>query len=57
MADGRKELGSQTYDQHLEELIEAEQITAGTKRAALAPTGPAPVISYSRRGPGKAASK
>lgn len=57
MADGRKELGTQTYDQHLEELVEAEQITADTKRAALAPTGVSPIISYGRRGPGKAASK
>jgi twitching motility protein PilT len=36
MADGRKDLGTQTYDQHLEELVEAGQITADTKRAALA---------------------
>ena len=36
MADGHKELGTQTYDQHLEELIEADQITEDTKRAALA---------------------
>jgi twitching motility protein PilT len=36
MADGRKDLGTQTYDQHLEELVEAGQITADTKRTALA---------------------
>jgi twitching motility protein PilT len=39
MADGRKDLGTQTYDQHLEELVEAGQITAETKRAALAAAG------------------
>ena len=53
MADGHKELGTQTYDQHLDELIEADQITADTKRAALATAGPRPVVSYSRSGPGK----
>ena len=36
MADGHKELGTQTYEQHLDELIEADQITEETKRAALA---------------------
>ena len=36
MADGRKDLGSQTFDQHLEDLIEAGHITAETQRAALA---------------------
>jgi twitching motility protein PilT len=39
MADGRKELGSQTFDQHLEELIEANLITADTQKAALATAG------------------
>jgi twitching motility protein PilT len=39
MADGRKELGTQTYDQHLEDLMEAGQITADTKRVALASAG------------------
>jgi twitching motility protein PilT len=39
MADGRKDLGSQTYDQHLEELIKADQITADTHRTALTPAG------------------
>ena len=57
MADGRKELGTQTYDQHFAELIAADQITADTKRAALATSGPRPVITYSRRGAGKAVSK
>jgi twitching motility protein PilT len=39
MADGRKDLGSQTFEQHLEELIESGQITADTQRAALATAG------------------
>jgi twitching motility protein PilT len=39
MADGRKELGTQTYEQHLDDLIEAGQITEDTKRAALAAAG------------------
>jgi twitching motility protein PilT len=58
MADGRHELGTQTYDQHLSELVEAEQITEDTKRAALATSGTAAAaVTYSRRGPGKAASR
>ena len=64
MASGRKELGSQTYDQHLEELIEADEITANTRRAALSTTPHANVpppknatVSYSRKGPGKVISK
>ncbi len=36
MADSHKELGTQTYEQHLDELLEADQITEDTKRAALA---------------------
>jgi twitching motility protein PilT len=39
MADGRKDLGSQTYEQHLEELVESGQITEETRRAALATAG------------------
>jgi Tfp pilus assembly ATPase PilU len=39
MAESRKDLGTQTFDQHLEELIEAGQITADTQRAALATAG------------------
>jgi twitching motility protein PilT len=45
MAEGRKDVGSQTFDQHLDELIEAGQITPETRRAALATAGnafPAP---------------
>ncbi len=45
MADGRKDLGSQTFEQHLEELLEAGLITAEIQKAALATAGnvfPAP---------------
>ena len=45
MADGHKELGTQTYEQHLDELIEAEQITEDTKRAALATANQPPLVS------------
>jgi twitching motility protein PilT len=57
MADGRHELGTQTYQQHLTELVEADRITADTMRAALATSGPPAAVTYSRRGAGKAASK
>jgi twitching motility protein PilT len=48
MAESRKELGTQTFEQHLEELLEAEQITEETKRAALATVAPA-LVSTRRR--------
>ena len=48
MAESRKELGTQTFEQHLEELLEAEQITEETKRAALATVAP-PLVSARRR--------
>jgi twitching motility protein PilT len=48
MAESRKELGTQTFEQHLEELLEAEQITEETKRAALATVAPA-LMSARRR--------
>jgi twitching motility protein PilT len=54
MADSRKDLGTQTFEQHLEELHEAEQITAETKRAALAMVTPSAVGS--KRGSRQAAS-
>ena len=60
MTDGRKDLGSQTYEQHLGELVETDQITAETRRLALPQQAPDPktaTVSYSRRGPGKAVSK
>ena len=49
MAESRKELGTQTFEQHLEELLEAEQITEETKRAALATV--APPLEATRRRP------
>ncbi|HEV2083942.1 MAG TPA: PilT/PilU family type 4a pilus ATPase [Gemmatimonadales bacterium] len=48
MAESRKELGTQTFEQHLEELLEAEQITEETKRAALVTVGP-PLVGTRRR--------
>jgi twitching motility protein PilT len=47
MADGHKELGTQTYNQHLDELIEADQITEETKQAALA-TAAQPLVTSKR---------
>jgi twitching motility protein PilT len=50
MADGRKDLGSQTFEQHLEELIEAGLITAEIQKAALATAGNAfPVPKRTKR--------
>jgi twitching motility protein PilT len=50
MADSHRELGTQTYDQHLDELIEADQITGETKRAAQAiATQPAITSKRSRQ--------
>jgi twitching motility protein PilT len=54
MAESRKELGTQTFDQHLEELFEADQITEETKRAALAMVSPP--LTSARRRPRQAAS-
>jgi twitching motility protein PilT len=54
MAESRKELGTQTFDQHLEELLEAGHITQETRRAALATV--APQLVTSRRGSRQAAS-
>jgi twitching motility protein PilT len=45
MADGRGKLGSQTYEQHVEELVEAKMISSETARAALALATPAPAAS------------
>jgi len=43
MADGRKQLGTQTFEQHLEDLAEAGTISAETAKAALSMGGgPAP---------------
>jgi twitching motility protein PilT len=40
MAEGRKQTGSQTYQQHLDELVEANLITADTAKTALALSTP-----------------
>ena len=40
MADGRKQHGSQTYQQHVDELVEGNLITSDTAKAALALTTP-----------------
>ena len=43
MADGRKQLGTQTFEQHLADLADAGTITADTAKAALSMSGgPAP---------------
>jgi twitching motility protein PilT len=43
MADGRKQLGTQTFEQHLADLTDAGTITADTAKAALSMSGgPAP---------------
>jgi twitching motility protein PilT len=39
MADGRKQLGTQTFEQHLADLTEAGTITAETAKAALSMSG------------------
>jgi twitching motility protein PilT len=54
MADGRKPLGSQTYRQHLEELVEAGLISPDTAKAAHALTKPA--TPGGRRGAKQAAA-
>lgn len=50
MADGRKQHGSQTYEQHVAELIEAGTITGETARAAVAATRPAGAGKRSGKG-------
>jgi twitching motility protein PilT len=42
MADGRKQHGSQTYQQHVDELVEGNLITSETAKAALALITPPP---------------
>jgi twitching motility protein PilT len=45
MADGRKQLGTQTFEQHLADLTDAGTITAETAKAALSMSGgPAPAV-------------
>jgi twitching motility protein PilT len=53
MTESRKELGTQTFEQHLDELLEAELITPETRRAAMATVAPQLV---SKRGSRQAAS-
>ena len=48
MAEGRKQQGSQTYEQHLADLVEAGTISSETARAAVAAARPA---SGAKRGP------
>jgi len=48
MADGRKQGGSQTYEQHLAELVESGLVTEDTARAAVAVATPA--TSGNKRG-------
>jgi twitching motility protein PilT len=42
MTDGRKQLGTQTFEQHVAELVEAGLITQDTAKAALSMGAPAP---------------
>jgi twitching motility protein PilT len=58
MADGRQDVGSQTYEQHLEDLVETGHISEGTRRLALPrPDVKTTTVSYGRHGPGRAASR
>jgi twitching motility protein PilT len=50
MADGRKQQGSQTYQQHVGELVEAGLITKETGQAALALVTSAPAPASGKRG-------
>ncbi len=50
MADGKKQLGTQTYEQHLAELIDAGLITQDTAKAAVALVGASVAAPASRRG-------
>ena len=51
MADGRKQLGTQTFEQHLAELTDAGTITADTAKAALSMSGgPAPATPAKKGG-------
>ena len=50
MAEGKKQLGTQTYEQHVAELVEAGLITQETAKAAVALIGTAPQAPASKRG-------
>jgi hypothetical protein len=52
MADGRKQLGSQTYQQHLDEMVEANLISSDTARAALVLGTSAPAGKRGKQGSG-----
>jgi twitching motility protein PilT len=54
MADGRKQLGTQTFEQHVAELAEAGLITSDTAKAALATVAPPPAST--KRGSKQTAS-
>jgi twitching motility protein PilT len=49
MAEGRNQLGTQTFDQHVAELVEAGLITAETSKAALS-LGTGPVLAPRKSG-------
>jgi twitching motility protein PilT len=66
ISDGREDVGSQTYEQHLEDLVETGHISEGTRRLALPRPDVAALprhdvktttVSYGRHGPGRAASR
>jgi twitching motility protein PilT len=49
MADGKKQLGTQTYEQHVAELIDAGLITQDTGRAAIALVGASAAVPAPKR--------
>jgi twitching motility protein PilT len=55
MSDGQKQLGTQTFDQHLAELVEAGLITQETAKAALSMGAP-PTAAPVKKGSKQAAS-
>ena len=58
MSDGRRDLGSQTYEQHLEDLVETGHISEETRRLAQPrPDVKTTTVVYSRHGPGRTASR
>jgi Tfp pilus assembly pilus retraction ATPase PilT len=54
MADGRNQLGTQTFDQHVTELVEAGLITQDTAKAALSMSTSS--AASAKKGPKQAAS-
>ena len=55
MADGRKTLGTQTFEQHVNELLLAGTLTPETAKAALSVGAPTPVPT-GKKGSKQAAS-